>query len=91
MGGLRKGIWHPLCQKAFLQFQHRSAFCCPSVTTARSRLQLDGALCFSLQPSPPAWSTPGLTPCPGGVHHGCRQLQAAAWGHQVAISLSCLL
>lgn len=37
MGGLWKGTRHPLCQKTFLQFQHRSAFCCPSVTTAHSR------------------------------------------------------
>ena len=54
LGGLWKGIWHPLCQNASLQFQHGSAFYCPNVTTACPGLQLDSALCFSLQTSPPA-------------------------------------
>ena len=53
MGGLWKGVWHPLCQKA-LQFHHGSAFCFPSVTTACSRLQLGSALCLYLQMAPPA-------------------------------------
>lgn len=40
MGGLWKDIYHPLCRKTSLQFQHRSAFCCASVTTACSRQYL---------------------------------------------------
>lgn len=30
MGGLWKGIWHPLCQNTSLQFQLGSIFCCLS-------------------------------------------------------------
>lgn len=39
MGGLWKGVWHLLCREVSLQFQHGSASCCHSVTTANSNLQ----------------------------------------------------
>lgn len=87
---LWKGIWHPLSQKAFSIFPAQVCILLPQCHCWCSRLQIGSVLCFLLWPPPPA-CTPGFTCCSGGDHHRCRQLPAAAQGHQVVIYLTWLL